>query len=288
MSIWKNTVKKYKLSWWKDEMEINRFLTHWFKRKISTISQQEIRAIHEKIGSDSGLYQANRLLSRISAIYNKAIEWGYKGENPSKGIKKFKEQSRDRFIQTDELPKLFKALEQEENTIVRDYIYLSLYTGARKNNVLTAKWEQINFSLLEWRIPITKNGEPQTIPLIEQAVKLLKNRKKENDKLELQDFQNQWVFPSLTSKAGHLTDPKKGWARILERAEIENLRLHDIRRTMGSYQAITGASLPIIGKSLGHKTSQATQIYSRLNNDPVRQSMEKAVGLMGSYDEKNK
>ena len=111
----------------------------------------------------------------------------------------------------------------------------------------------------------------------------MKERKKENEKLGLEDFQKQWVFPSFSSKTGHLADPKRAWKRILEKAQIQDLRIHDIRRTLGSYQAITGASLPVIGKSLGHKSSQATQIYSRLNNDPVRQSMEKAIGLMGSY-----
>ena len=275
--------KKYKRSWKYDEREVNKFLPHWLKRQISTITNQEIRTLHEKVRSENGLYQANRILERIRAIYNKAIEWGYKNENPTNGIKKFKEQSRDRFIQTDELPRLFEALAQEENAVVRDYIYFSLYTGARKTNILMAKWEQINFSILEWRIPKTKNGDPQTIPLIESAIELLKERKKENEKLGLEDFQKQWVFPSFSSKTGHLADPKRAWKRILEKAQIQDLRIHDIRRTLGSYQAITGASLPVIGKSLGHKSSQATQIYSRLNNDPVRQSMEKAIGLMGSY-----
>jgi integrase len=275
--------KKHKRSWKYDEREVNKFLPHWFKRKISTITNQEIRLLHEKVGNENGIYQANRLLERIRAIYNKAIEWGYKIENPTNNIKKFKEQSRDRFIQTDELPRFFAALEQEENKIIKDYILLSLYTGARKGNVLAAKWEQINFTIFEWRIPKTKNGDPQTIPLIEKAIELLKIRKAENEKLDLKDFQKEWVFPSLTSKSGHLADPKRAWKRILDKANIKDLRIHDIRRTLGSYQAITGASLPVIGKSLGHKSSQATQIYSRLNNDPVRQSMNKALDLINTY-----
>ena len=80
----------------------------------------------------------------------------------------------------------------------------------------------------------------------------------------------------------HFEEPKKPWARILERARITDLRIHDIRRTLGSWQALTGASLPIIGKSLGHKSTEVTQIYARLSNDPVRDSMTKAVTeLMG-------
>jgi hypothetical protein len=276
--------KKSKRSWKYDEREVNRFLSHWFKRKISSISNQEIRILHEKIRDENGLYQANRLLERIRAIFNKAIEWGYKSENPSNKIKKFKETSRDRFIQPDELPRIFKALEEEQNEIAKDYIYISLYTGARKSNILEMRWDQINFTTKEWRIPKTKNGDAVTLPLIKEAAEVLKERKKQNTKIELETLQQEYVFPSLTSKSGHLTDPKKAWHRILKKAKIDDLRLHDIRRTLGSYQAIAGTSLPVIGKSLGHKTSQATQIYARMNLDPVRQSLENAVGLMSNYN----
>ena len=207
--------KKYKRSWKYDEREINKFLPHWFKRKISTIANQEIRILHEKISDENGLYQANRLLERIRAIYNKAIEWGYKGDNPTKNIKKFKEESRDRFIQPDELPRFFKALEEEENQIAKDYIYISLYTGARKGNVLAMRWDEINFTSQEWRIPKTKNGDPVSLPLVDEALVVLNKRQKENQKLDLNDLQKQWVFPSILSGSGHLADPKKAWKRIV-------------------------------------------------------------------------
>lgn len=271
--------RREKKSWKYDDREVNRFLSHWFNRKISTISKHEVQLLHEKTRDNNGLYQANRLLERIRAIYNKAIEWGWKGENPTKGIKKFKEKSRDRFIQPDELPKFFKALEEEHNHTARDYIYISLYTGARKSNVLAMKWEELNLSSKEWKIPETKNGESLTIPLPNEAMEILKTRKKEQEGLE---NKNDFVFPS-NSSSGHLADPKKAWQRVLNRAGIVDLRLHDIRRTLGSYQAITGASLQVIGKSLGHKSGQATQIYSRLHLDPVRESVEKAISLIKSH-----
>ncbi len=231
--------KKTKRSWKYDEREVNKFLGNWFKRKISAINNQEIRLLHEKIGRENGLYQANRLLERIRAIYNKAIEWGYKSENPTRNIKKFKEKSRDRFLQLDELPRFFQALEEEQNQVAQDYIYISLYTGARKANVLAMRWDEINFTSQEWRIPKTKNGEALTLPLIKEAIDILKKRKKEAEKLELQTLQKEWVFPSQTSKSGHLEEPKKAWKRILQKANIKDLRIHDIRRTLGSYQAIT-------------------------------------------------
>lgn len=136
------------------------------------------------------------------------------------------------------------------------------------------RWKDINFHTATWRIEETKNGEAQTIHLPHQAVELLKARKLESD--------SPWVFPG-SGASGHLADPKKAWARILKEAGIENLRIHDLRRTLGSYQAATGANGYIIGKSLGHKSQQSTAIYARLNLDPVRESVNKATDAMFEY-----
>ena len=87
---------------------------------------------------------------------------------------------------------------------------------------------------------------------------------------------NEWVFPS-NSKSGHLSDPKKPWQRILKQAGISDLRIHDLRRSLGSWQASTGASLAIIGKTLAHRNVNTTAIYARLNIDPVRDAMNKAT-----------
>ena len=200
-------------------------------------------------------------------MYNKAIEWGWKGDNPTSGIKKFKEIKRDRFLQPNEAKDFFESLKLEENIIIRNYFYMALFTGARKTNVLEMRWEQIDMKSALWRIPDTKNGEPVVVPLISYAMELLRSMPRISE----------WVFPNSKSKSGHIEDPKKAWNRILRRANIENLRIHDIRRTMGSWEALTGASMLVIGKSLGHKSTSATQVYARLTNDPVRNSMEKAI-----------
>lgn len=86
-------------------------------------------------------------------------------------------------------------------------------------------------------------------------------------------------FPG-TSKSGHIEEPKKAWASLLKHAEIENLRMHDLRRTFGSFMAAQGASLQMIGKALGHKSQEATLIYARLNLDPVRQAVNAAAAAM--------
>ena len=270
--------KVHKRSWKYDEREVNKFLPRWFKRKISSFERVEIERLHAKIGKENGLYQANRLLERIRSIFNKAIDWGWDGANPALGIKKFKEHSRDRFLQPDELPRFFEALANEPNETARDFFMISLLTGARKSNTLAMRWQDINFASATWRIEITKNSDPQTVHLPQQAVDILTGRKWKSE--------SPWVFEG-TGASGHLADPKKAWTRILTEAGIENLRIHDLRRTLGSYQAATGANGYIIGKSLGHRSQQSTAIYARLNLDPVRVSVNKATDMMFGYTGEN-
>lgn len=265
--------KPHKKSWQFDEREINKYLSHWFTRRLSDITRNEIHKLHSKLGVENGKTQANRVLERIRNMYNKAIEWGWEGENPAFGIKKYKEVSRDRFLNAEELPRFFEALEKESE-LIRDFFQIALFTGARKTNVLMMKWSEIDMHLRTWRIPDTKNGEPQVLPLTDDAFEILKRRKKDAD--------NIWVFPG-TGEEGHLVDPKKAWLRIVKRAELDDLRIHDLRRTLGSWLAASGVSLPIIGKTLGHKSSQSTQIYARLNLDPVRESLHKATGVMMAH-----
>ncbi|MDR2629153.1 MAG: site-specific integrase [Puniceicoccales bacterium] len=263
------------------EKRMRKILTHWSHRHLASINRYETQEMHDRIGREHGKYEANQVLAYIRAIYNKMIGWGWEGKNPATGIQKFKEQKRDRFILHDELPKFMEALEMEPNRAMRDFFLMCLYTGARCGNVLSMRWEDIDFSIREWRIPDTKNGEPVRIPLIEEALEVLRDRS------WLKGSSIPWVFPSNDSKSGCLVSPQKAWKRILDRAGLKNLRIHDLRRTLGSYQAIAGASLTIIGKSLGHKSPQSTAIYARLSNDPVRASMTSAFDFYRKGKEVN-
>jgi integrase len=227
--------------------------------------------------SDSARAQpvaANRALTFLSALYNRADDIGYKGSNPTHKIKRFREHARDRFLQPAELPKFFEALDEEPNETLRDFFRVALFTGARRSNVQAMRWDDLNLQNGTWRIPggDVKTGEPVTLPLSPPALEVLRRRSVARE--------GPWVFPS-TWKGRHITEPKHAWKRVLERAGLENLRIHDLRRTLGSWQAATGASLQIIAKSLGHSdNSQATKIYSRLHLDPVRQSVNTATAAI--------
>jgi integrase len=266
--------KIHKKVWREDQAQYNRYLKKWSNRPLSSIKRRDVEQLHTRLGKERGKYCANRVLSLLHCTFEKAIEWGWEGTNPAHKIKKFKEQSRDRFLQPDELPRFFQALSEAENTTARDYILMSLLTGARRANVMGMRWDQINFETKEWRIPDTKNGSPHRLPLVDQAIELLNQRKAESD--------SDYVFPGK-GKSGHIEEPRGTWLKVLKRAELQDLRLHDLRRSLGSWQAATGASLSIIGKTLAHKNVSTTAIYARLNIDPVRDSMNKAVKQMTAF-----
>lgn len=93
-----------------------------------------------------------------------------------------------------------------------------------------------------------------------------------------------FVFPG-TGCHRHPVEPKKGWQRTCKAVGIQGARIHDLRRTMGSRQAKTGAGLPVIGKNLNHKNQSATAICARLDLDPVRSAMEKAAAMLATRDQ---
>lgn len=316
--------KPHKKTWKRDKELFDRYLSIPLgKRKLSTITRLHIAEIHSRITKNAPT-MANRVLALVSSIFGRAVEWGlYEDLNPARGIRRNRERARDRFIQSCELKYFFEAVAMEPNETIRDYVLISLLTGARRSNVLAMQWNDLNLDSMEWHIPETKNGTPQTVPLSPEAVSILRQRHK--SKL------NNFVFPG-SGKLGYLVEPKKGWARILNRAKalgfirsiatvnqwdenklkhqirlimenpdqvidrhlnegkqadiepeqfkLADLRIHDLRRTLGSWQAKAGASLSVIGKSLNHKSVDTTAIYARLDLDPVRDSVNRATSDM--------
>ena len=268
--------KPHKRSWQGDQDQYDRYLVKWKARKLSTIRKVDVAALHAKIGRKNGPYSANRCVAMLSKVFSHAAELGYDGANPAKGVKRFKEQSRDRFLRADELGAFFAALADERTKeIWRDFFALSLLTGARRSNVQAMRWADVSIERGIWRIPEaeSKNNEPMLCVLHSDAVEILKRRADDNN------GRSEFVFPSV-GKTGHIAEPKGAWKDILTRAGLSNLRVHDLRRTLGSWQAATGASLSIIGRTLGHKDVATTAIYARLDLDPVRESVDTAVAAI--------
>lgn len=258
-----------------------RYFSDWRQRKMFSISNSDCQRKINEIGKVNGQTAANHALTYARAAINWSITNKYaSGENPFSATTKFKTQPRERFLRPDELARFFTALKKLSNENgIRDYIYLSLLTGARQANVLAMRWDQLDLTLGMWRIPRTKSGESHTLPLTQSAIAILLERAKENERKQKLGGGSEWVFPGKGC-SGHLVEPKKGWYALLESAGLQDLRMHDLRRTLGSYMAIGNQSLHVIGKVLGHKSASATQIYSKLTHNPLREAMEKAENDM--------
>lgn len=270
-----------KRSWKTDESINKNHLQPLVTKKLSVITKADVSRILsdlEKAGKAGAT--VNNVRALISTVFNRAIEWGYATHSPIVGTKTRSKVKRDRFLQSDELPRFFESLGAEPNETLRDYIMLALLTGIRRTNLLEMQWKHVNLTDGIWRVPRTKNNEPQNVTLSPEALNLLTARNESAADGAI------YVFPG-DGETGHIVEPKKAVIRVMQRAgipygrKVENgVTLHDLRRTLGSWQAKTGASLAIIGKSLNHKSAAATQIYARLDLDPVRQAVNTATAAM--------
>ncbi len=252
-----------------DEANYRRYLAGWANRQLSSISRHDVAKLHAEIGERHGVYAANRVLALLSTMFSKAIEWGWHGESPCKGIKKFREESRERFLTEAEIPRFLKALAEEPNRDFRDFILLGLLTGARRSNLLAMRWDEIDFATATWRIPRTKGNKSQVVPLVGPALRILQARR--------ESAASEWVFPSPEIPGQHVYEFRKPWERLLERAGIEGLRLHDVRRSLGSWMTKAGVALPIVKAALGHADIATTAIYTRGEEASVRQALETAA-----------
>ena len=290
--------------------------------KLSKLTKEQVKTLHRTISKKSHA-QADRALAVISSVYNYVIDCEiFAGRNPASRVQKNPAVERARFVKPRELPYLFNAINQ---SALCDFFWLALLTGARRSNIQSMTWRDVDLPSCIWKIPVTKNGEWLEVPLVEEAVQLLKDRKKAAAPGAV------FVFPG-TGKTGHLVEPKKSWTMVLRRASFDllleemleaevmdqnevnaarslaekamhlaeakyhkladkakirpedhsvmDIHIHDLRRTFGTYQNRTGASLSIIGQSLGHKSERSTRIYARLDLDPVRGSIESGTTSM--------
>lgn len=161
---------------------------------------------------------------------------------------------------------------------------LTLLTGQRKGNVQTMRWADIHLQDAIWHNGTTKNGLPNRVPLVQEAVRLLRERRKRTAN------PGEWVFPMRKDPSRHIEDADHAWSRIREAAKIEDVRIHDLRRTAGSWATQGGANTPEVGKLLGHKSLTSTQVYARADNRAARKAADLCVqrlteALAGEVDD---
>lgn len=259
-------VKKSEAGAKKDEQILSRLIIPVLgkRTKIDKITTKKIEQLH--IGLKDTPYQANRVLSLLSKMFSLAVKWKSIPDNPCKGVEKFQEQPRERYLNKDELKRLVAALDAFEDRNIASAIALMMLTGCRKTEALTATWDQFDLEEGVWTKPShhTKQKRTHRVPLNAAAVNLLQGITRTDD---------AYLFPGRV-EGQPLQDIKKAWERLRQAAAVPDLRMHDLRHSYASMLASKNLSLPIIGQLLGHTQAQTTSRYAHLLDEPLKDATD--------------
>lgn len=232
--------------------------------KAETLGRAHIAALHTKMADRP--YAANRALAVWARAFSWAGERGLvpEGHNPAKGLKRFREQGRERFLTTEELARLGDALRVESDPFAAAAIRLLILTGARLREILHSQWSQVDFERGAIFLADSKTGK-KPIHLSAAAQAVLSGLPRVAG--------NPFIFAGKTPGQPRF-DINGPWRRVCRAAGLEGVRLHDLRHSFASFGAGASLGLPIIGRLLGHTQSSTTQKYAHLADDPVKRAAE--------------
>lgn len=224
---------------------------------------------------------AKRTLGSMSAMLTWAVEMELAASNPAKGLKLPAQRSLERFLSREEAARLLATLDAMEGdrsvtSAHADIVRLLLLTGARKGEIVGLRWSEVDLERRRLVLPPerTKAGGKtgiRRIPLSRSAADIIRKRANGAD----------YVFPSLRNPAAPTTEMQSSWEAIRKRAELPDVRLHDLRHTFASFAAADGESLFLIGKVLGHASTAMTERYAHLADDPLQALAERNALRIG-------
>lgn len=251
-----------------DRVMINRFiLPSLASRKVIEVGHQDVQILHNAMQNTP--YQANRMLSLLSKMFALSVRWGWRSDNPARGVEKYHEEKRHRWLSDRELTRLTDALDQHPNQLAANAIRLQLLTGARIGEVLTATWADFDLDRGVWIKPShhTKQKRTEHLPLSGAARELLLGMGEKGG------MRSIYLFPGGKPEKP-LTDLRRFWRSVMAKSGIEDYRIHDNRHTHASQLVSSGMSLAIVGRLLGHTNPMTTQRYAHLADDPLREAAE--------------
>jgi len=257
--------------------------------KADKLTRLQVGRLHSSLANTP--FQANRVLAVVGSMYAFAAGSGIvpEGTNPARGIEKFKESRRERFLTSDELERLGNAIREAETVGVpwtvdesqpgakhvsktkrsariapsaAAALRLLLFTGCRLREILHLRWEHIDFERCCLFLPDSKSGQ-KTVILNAPALAVLNG---------LERIGPYVVAGNVPDEPRH--DLKRPWDAVSKRAGLSGVRLHDLRHTFASFGAGGGLGLPVIGRLLGHAQAATTARYAHLDNDPLRRASE--------------
>ncbi len=217
---------------------------------------------------------ATRTVGLLGGIFSFAIAEGLRSDNPVAGVRRFPDNTGQRFLTAKELARLGKVLaaEQAENPLAVAATRLLIFTGCRKTEILSLRWSSVDFDHGCLRLRDSKSGE-KVVMLGAPALEILAGIPRIDD--------GPYVLPA-TRGGGHFVGLPKAWVRIRNKAKLVDVRLHDLRHSFVSVGVSAGLGLPIIGKLVGHSDPRTTQQYAHIADDPARSAAEKISGSIAA------
>lgn len=250
------------------------------KRPACEVGKEEIAELHAGLAKTP--YQANRVLALVRVMFSKAVEWGWRPDNPAKGIKQFAEHEREEWYTAPEVAKLLvalRAIEAGEDMAARKSaraLQLMLHTGARPSEVLSATWDMFDLDGGTWTKPgsSTKQKRVHHVMLNGDALRMLHAMRKEAGEA------TGFLFPSA-SASGHLMSVRRTWDTAIEAAGVRRLKTYEgTRHSHASVLVNEGVDLYTVGKLLGHSQPKTTARYAHLSAEAQRKAADKFSKLV--------
>jgi integrase len=266
MALHANNKKRPKSIKEDHSMLTRTLLPAFARKKVDEVNTRDIQHLHKSLQTTP--YRANRVLALLSKMFSLAVSWGWRSDNPVKGVERYHELKRDRWLDEAELAAVATALDQHLNQQMVNAIRLILLTGARKSEVLNATWDQFYLERGLWIKPshATKQKQTEHLPLSQASLALLRQMKETASG-------SPYLFPGQKERQP-VQDIKRFWKSILKQAGVKDCRIHDLRHTHASHLVSSGYSLPIVGRLLGHTQASTTQRYAHLANAPLREAAD--------------
>ena len=247
-------------------------------KQVAEVTRAQLHELHRKMSGKPT--QANRTLEILSKMFNLAEEWGFRApnSNPRKGIKKYPETRRERFLSESELGRVDEVLREMEQERIEmpsaiAAIRLLMFTGCRLNEIMTLQWRFVDLKSALLRLPDSKTGA-KNVQLGMAAINVL------NRIVRVRD--NPWVLTGRI-EGGRLTDLQPFWQRVRARAGLNDARIHDLRHTFASYAAADGRSLHVIGKLLGHSSTETTKRYAHLSGGTMQAAADSVSAIIAGH-----
>ncbi len=269
-------VKGYKRSWSIDlALYKNHVERHWGNKHLDEVTKADLITLLSRHQVTHAPGSCNRLLILLRYMFNLALKWETPGisKNPTAGYPLLKEDNQiSRYLSTEEAQRLYGVLLKSENTMLRYIVPMLIVTGARKREVLDARWEDVDLERRSWRIHTTKLGRARHVPLSDGAISVLQSVPRIGG--------CAWVFANPKTQKPYVT-VQGSWDTSRRAAGLADLRIHDLRHSFASFLVNAGRTLYEVQHLLGHTQIKTTQRYSHLSQHTLLDASNAATRAVG-------